>query len=154
MNFRIVYLLLVILGVVIFFSSIFSPLLSISELYMFTSTVSIYSALVTLIREGEWLLFIIILVFTIILPSIKYALLLSSGVKPNLLSSDSIKLLEVISRWAMLDVFIVAVIVASVKLKLFASAETHYGLYLFVTAVLLSILCASIQRRLVVKDQL
>jgi paraquat-inducible protein A len=154
LNFRIVYLLLVILGVVIFFSSIFSPLLSISELYMFTSTVSIYSALVTLIREGEWLLFIIILVFTIILPSIKYALLLSSGVKPNLLSSDSIKLLEVISRWAMLDVFIVAVIVASVKLKLFASAETHYGLYLFVTAVLLSILCASIQRRLVVKDQL
>ena len=154
MNFRIVYLLLVILGVVIFFSSIFSPLLSISELYMFTSTVSIYSALVTFIREGEWLLFIIILVFTIILPSIKYALLLSSGVKPNLLSSDSIKLLEVISRWAMLDVFIVAVIVASVKLKLFASAETHYGLYLFVTAVLLSILCASIQRRLVVKDQL
>jgi paraquat-inducible protein A len=154
LNFRIVYLLLVILGVVIFFSSIFSPLLSISELYMFTSTVSIYSALVTFIREGEWLLFIIILVFTIILPSIKYALLLSSGVKPNLLSSDSIKLLEVISRWAMLDVFIVAVIVASVKLKLFASAETHYGLYLFVTAVLLSILCASIQRRLVVKDQL
>ena len=151
MNFRFLYLLLVILGVVIFFSSIFSPLLSISELYMFTSTVTIYSALVTLIREGEWLLFIIILVFTIILPSIKYALLLISGVKPNLLSSHSIKLLEVISRWAMLDVFIVAVIVASVKLKLFASAETHYGLYLFVTAVLLSIICASIQPRLLVK---
>lgn len=151
LKFRFLYLLLVILGVVIFFSSIFSPLLSISELYMFTSTVTIYSALVTLIREGEWLLFIIILVFTIILPSIKYALLLISGVKPNLLSSHSIKLLEVISRWAMLDVFIVAVIVASVKLKLFASAETHYGLYLFVTAVLLSIICASIQSRLMVK---
>ena len=137
------------LGIFIFIASIFSPLLSISELYFFTSTVSIYSALFTLLSEGEWLLFSIILIFTIVLPSIKYALLVISGLKPKLLSAKSFKLLEVISRWAMLDVFIVAIIVASVKLKLFASAQTHYGLYLFVAAVLLSILCANIHKKLI-----
>jgi len=148
LNFRLVYLLLVILGVVIFGISIFSPLISVSELYIFKSTISIYSALLTLLRENEWLLFGVILIFTIILPSIKYTLLLIGGVKTSLLSTQSFSMLEAISKWAMLDVFIVAVIIASVKLKLFASAETHYGLYLFVAAVLLSILCASMQRHL------
>ena len=151
LNFKFIYLLLVISGIAIFVVSIFSPLLSISELYIFTNTVSIHSALITLLAEGERLLFSIILIFTIVLPSIKYTLLVIGGVKPNLLSSNRFKLLEAISKWAMLDVFIVAVIVASVKLKLFASAETHYGLYLFVTAVLLSIICASIHKHLVVK---
>lgn len=151
MNFRLIYLVLLGLGATIFFVSIFSPLLTIKELYIFTSTVSIYSALVTLLTEGEWLLFIIILMFTIILPGIKYVLLAIGGFKPNLLSSNSFKLLETISKWAMLDVFIVAIIVAAIKLKLFASAETHYGLYLFVTAVLLSIICASMHKHVIIK---
>ncbi len=151
LNVRFIYLLLVGLGLAIFVASIFSPLLSISELYIFTNTVSIQSALVTLLTEGEWLLFFIILTFTIVLPSIKYTLLVIGGLKPNLLSSNKFKLLEGISKWAMLDVFIVAVIVASIKLKLFASAETHYGLYLFVTAVLLSIICASIHKHLIIQ---
>ncbi|MFK8028103.1 MAG: paraquat-inducible protein A [Gammaproteobacteria bacterium] len=152
MNFRLMYILLVMAGIIIFIFSIFSPLLSISELYIFTSTISIYSALQTLLAEKEWLLFGVILIFTIVLPSIKYTLLIVGGVRPNLLSRHNFKMLEAISKWAMLDVFIVAVIVASVKLKLFADAETHYGLYLFVIAVLLSILCASAHKFLIAKN--
>ncbi len=143
---------MVITGITIFIFSIFSPLLSISELYLFTSTISIYSALQTLLVEKEWLLFGVILIFTIVLPSIKYTLLVVGGAKPNLLSRHNFKILEAISKWAMLDVFIVAVIVASIKLKLFTDAETHYGLYLFVIAVLLSILCASVHKFLITKN--
>jgi paraquat-inducible protein A len=152
LNFRFIYLLLVIVGVVIFVCSIFSPLLSISEFYIFTNTLSIKSALLTLLRQDEWLLFIVILCFTIVLPGIKYMLLIIGGIKPKLLSKHSFRMLEAISKWAMLDVFIVAVVIASVKLKVFASAETHYGLYMFVSSVLLSIICASIQNHLIVRD--
>lgn len=74
---------------------------------------------------------------------------MAGGVKPSLISKHKFKILEAISKWAMLDVFIIAVIVASVKLKLFSDAETHYGLYLFVTAVVLSIICASIHKYLI-----
>jgi len=143
---------LVALGVVLFVFSIFSPLLSISELYIFTSTVSIYSALLALLSEGEWLLFALILIFAILLPSLKYMLLVISGVMPNILSKYKYKMLEAVSKWAMLDVFVVALFVASIKLKVFASAETHYGLYLFVAAVLLSMICSSLQKRLAVKN--
>tara|TARA_R110002049_G_scaffold252264_1_gene427021 strand:- start:156011 stop:156469 length:459 start_codon:yes stop_codon:yes gene_type:complete len=149
LNTKIIYLISVGIGIVIFIVSIFSPLLSISELYIFTNTISIYSALLILLSENEWLLFAIILVFTVILPSIKYMLLVIGGLNPSLLSERGFSILETISKWAMLDVFIVAVIVASVKLKLFASAQTHYGLYLFVIAVLLSIFCASIRKHLI-----
>ncbi len=133
-------------GRVIFITSIFSPLLSISQLYIFTNTITIYSALETLLVDDEWLLFWIILIFAIVLPTVKYIILISNVIKSSVPSSNSYKVLEAISKWAMLDVFVVAVIVASVKLKLFAQAETHYGLYLFVIAVLLSMLCANLQK--------
>ncbi len=82
------------------------------------------------------------------LPAVKYSLLIANVLKLHVPSSNSYKVLEVISKWAMLDVFVVAVIIASVKLKLFAQAQTHYGLYLFVVAVILSIVCAHLQKHI------
>ena len=49
----------------------------------------------------------------------------------------------------MLDVFVVAVLVASVKLGALASIEVHYGLYLFGFAVLLTMVAMhKVQHRL------
>ncbi|MDW3096007.1 MAG: paraquat-inducible protein A [Gammaproteobacteria bacterium] len=138
-------------GAVIFIASIFSPLLSVSELYIFTSTITIFSALATLLIDEEWLLFWVILIFAIVLPAVKYMLLITNVIKSNPPSNNTYKLLEGISKWAMLDVFVVAVIVASVKLKLFAQAQTHFGLYLFVIAVILSIVCANLQKKFLAK---
>ena len=40
----------------------------------------------------------------------------------------------------MLDVFVVAILVASIKLGALAKVEIHYGLYTFATSVLLIML--------------
>lgn len=106
----------------------------------------------TLFIDDEWLLFWVIFIFAIILPAIKYILLIAGVINLNVPSSNSYKLLETISKWAMLDVFVIAVIVASVKLKLFAQAQTHFGLYLFVIAVILSIVCTNLQKHISVKE--
>ena len=43
-------------------------------------------------------------------------------------------------KWSMLDVFVVAVLLASVKLAGLAQVEIHSGLYAFAASVLLTML--------------
>ena len=141
MNRRYIYLLLVSSGVVCYVLSLFSPLLSISEFYIFSETLTIYSVMQSLYWGGEWLLFLAIFIFALLLPSAKYTLLLLYGIYLNSYkpSNKIITVLEAVSKWAMLDVFIVAILIAGIKLKALSSAQTHYGLYLFVVSVLIAI---------------
>ncbi len=138
------------LGIIAYLVSLFSPLLTISELYIFSNTLTIYSMMETLVSSGEWLLFIAIFIFALVLPSLKYLLLLIYGIYLNSLtpSSKIITILEAVSKWAMLDVFIIALLISSIKLKSLASAQTHYGIYLFVTAVLIAMLCSFLYKRI------
>ena len=97
----------------------------------------------TLFNSREWLLFLALFIFAFLLPSLKYMLLLIYGLllgrhQP---SKKVISVLEAISKWAMLDVFIIAILIASIKLKSLAAAQTHYGLYLFMFAVLVAMGC-------------
>jgi len=155
LNYRPVYLATVTLGLALYIVSLFSPLLSVSEFYIFRDTLTIYSVLSILINDSEWLLFFIIAIFAIALPSLKYALLLLYGLpsRSRALSGFMRTALEAVSKWAMLDVFIVAVLVAGIKLKSFASAETHYGLYLFVISVLISMICTYLHKHLLIKRE-
>ena len=57
--------------------------------------------------------------------------------------------LSVLGKWSMLDVFVVAVLIASVKLGSIASIEIHYGLYVFAASVILMMVATHlIHRRL------
>ncbi len=49
-----------------------------------------------------------------------------------------LRLMHQYGKWSMLDVFVVALLVVAVKLGAVASVETHYGLYAFGAAVLLT----------------
>jgi len=143
LNKRFIYLLLVTLGIISYIFSLFSPLLSINEFYIFKDTLTIYSVMLSLFHGGEWLLFLAIFIFALLLPSVKYTLLLIYGVLLNSYKSSNrvISFLEAVSKWAMLDVFIIAILIASIKLKTLAAAQTHYGLYLFTLSVLIAIAC-------------
>ena len=45
---------------------------------------------------------------------------------------------ETIGRWSMLDVFVVAILVVVIKLSMVSDVEVHTGLYVFVLAVVVS----------------
>lgn len=143
MNKRYIYLLLVMVGAIAFVFSLFSPLLSIREFYIFRDTLTIYSVMQALFASGEWLLFLAIFIFGLLLPLAKYALLFVYGIVSNDYKPENkiIHLLEGVSKWAMLDVFIIAILIASIKLKSTASAQTHYGLYLFALSILIAVVC-------------
>ena len=148
MKYRAAYFVLVITALGIYLISLFSPLMTVSKFLFLSDTVTLVSVLSTLWNSREIALFIIIVIFTIFLPLIKFCLLIIYGINPDIEQryKNPYSLLEIVSRWAMLDVFVAALLVVVIKIGLLSSAATHYGLYLFICSVLLSMFCAQTRR--------
>lgn len=139
-----VALLSLIIGVI-------APVLTLKKLYLVSNTFSMVSGISGLWRGGQWPLAIVIFFFTIAVPFGKLVLLfvvVNRQTTPRGVERI-VHLLSRLGRWSMLDVFVVAVLVASVKLGALASIEVHYGLYLFGFAVLLTMVAMhKVQHRL------
>lgn len=140
------------LTLVLFISSLFAPLFTLEKFYFFSNTVSLLSALLGLLEKGHLLLFLIIFIFSILFPLFKLAVML------YIWNSDAGKTIQQLlqwiyrfGKWSMLDVFVVALMVVSIKLDKVADMQVHYGLYLFLSAVVLSMLISSISIRFLEK---
>jgi paraquat-inducible protein A len=118
-----------------------TPILTLEKFFIIENTFSIFSGLVQLLQEGRLFLFLIILLFSVVLPVIKLAVifkLLISKSHGDEILHRYLHLMHQYGKWSMLDVFVVALLVVAVKLGAVASVETHYGLYAFGSAVLLT----------------
>ena len=128
------------------------PLITFKQLIFFTNTFSVFSGVQALYSEKQYLLFIIILLFSIVIPILKLIMLVVNWNFPVNNKHFRAKLLifsNQIARWSMLDVFAVALFVVMMKIDLIAKVETHQGLIIFTGAVLsLMILTTYINRTL------
>lgn len=135
--------ILLLVASALFVSGIFLPMITISQFIVVTTTFSIVSGVVELLRNGQFLLFILVAAFSVVLPVLKIGVLFRL-LSARMLTSPGIqrylRLMHDYGRWAMLDVMVVALLVVMVKLGTIASIEVHYGLYLFGLAVLLIML--------------
>jgi paraquat-inducible protein A len=134
-----VALLLLALGVTL-------PLLTVERFYVFTNTVSLLSALGRLGERGHWGLALLIGSFSLAFPTLKLLLLAAIW---NLEGANSprqrrhLRWLARFGRWSMLDVFVVALLVVSVKLGALAQARVEIGIYAFAASVILTMLLSS-----------
>lgn len=117
------------------------PLIAVEKFFIFENRVSIYSGTVALFAQGEWFLAVILLTFSIVFPLAKNLLMLAllhgvPAVEKRLIAV--LRSLAVLGKWSMLDVFIVAVLVCSIKLGLLANTEVLAGVYFFAASVLLT----------------
>jgi paraquat-inducible protein A len=118
-----------------------APLLTLEKMYFFENTVTLLSTIKGLFIQKEWFLFIVIAVFSLCVPVIKIAglvLILNMDYQPNSFLDKTLHVIEFIGKWSMLDVFVVALLLVSVKLGVLAKVDVHYGLYAFASSVLLT----------------
>lgn len=124
---------------------IFSPLLKITQLWFFSSEISLVSAVQTLFNHQEWLLAGVISLFAITVPIVKSLATLWFISRPlNKASVKRLDQLSVLGKWSMLDVFIVAFMVVATKLAALAQAEVQYGVYLLLAAALSNIFISTV----------
>ena len=97
-------------------------------------------------RSGHWLIGAVILLFSVVLPPLKLIALwlLSQGrlITRHEHKAGLYRAVELVGRWGMLDVLLVAVLVAFVKLGDLVNIQPGRGLTAFAVMVLLSLLAS------------
>ncbi len=133
-------LALLMLSGVLLIAGLWLPMLTLTKFLFIASSFSVISGVVELFRREQWFLFLVVGLFSVILPILKIFLLymlLHHRSAPSARTGRWLKLMHDYGRWAMLDVMVVAVMIVTVKLGVVAQVEIHPGLYLFGGAVLL-----------------
>jgi len=114
-----------------------------------TESSTILGGVVFLYKEGSWVLALIVLVASVVVPIGKLAALAylmvtvqKGSLKSNHDRTRLYRLVEVIGRWSMLDVFVVAFIVALVQLDPLMSVAPGIGVMYFMAVVVLTMIAA------------
>lgn len=118
-----------------------APLLTLEKMYFFENTVSLLTTIKGLYLQKEWFLFYVIAIFSLCIPAVKIAslvLITNMQFEQGSFLDKTLQIIETFGKWSMLDVFVVALLLVSVKLGVLAKVDVHYGLYVFASSVLLT----------------
>ncbi len=135
------WLLLISTGLLV--AGLFLPMLTITQLIVISNEFSVISGIIELWKAGQYILFVVIGCFSVLIPFAKIGLLfklLQSDEKPHPIKMKLLRLMHDYGRWAMLDVMVVAMLIVTVKMGAIASIQIHPGLYVFGAGVLLIML--------------
>ncbi len=132
-------------ALILFLPAITLPFLRIEQLGH-TRENSLLGGVVALLAHDEWLVGLTVLSFSIVVPPAKLLALLVLGATPGRLRSrvraGTLRAVEHLGRWGMLDVLLVSVLLAFVKLGDLVDFGAGPGVYAFGLFVLLSLLAA------------
>ncbi|MGJ0431404.1 paraquat-inducible protein A [Methylobacter sp.] len=134
-------------GLILIFPANLLPLIGIKVLGN-TRDGTLWSGVATLYQEDMWAVAILVFLSSILFPLVNIVLsLLVSGhlyfQKPNRLLPRWMRWLQHIEEWAMLEVYTLGIIVACVKLASMAELRFGFGLYAFVTLLIVNAMLAS-----------
>jgi paraquat-inducible protein A len=128
---------------------LYVPLLTIEKMVFWENEYSVATGVFGLWDDGQYVLAAIVFFWSVAFPIAKLALLfwIWFGKMDADQRERTLHRLEVLGKWSMLDVYIVAVLIVAAKLGPVADVTAEYGLYVFGGAVVLSMLTtAHIQR--------
>lgn len=132
-------LLLAALGLLV--PGVFLPLVTVEKLLFFTDQVSLYDGIMGLYENQEYFLASVLLAFSMVFPLAKILIGLAAALRPGKATPPAklLGLLAWLGKWSMLDVFIVGLLVVSIKSNYLADAGTEPGLYFFTASIVLSL---------------
>lgn len=129
---------LLLLGALLLALGLFWPTITVTRLGIFSDTYSIILFVLSLLRGGEYLLFVIVSAFSIVFPLLKiiagfwFLFARNRSGLPLRFGRTLIGL----GRFSMADVFLVALSVFLLKSSQFANVQVHWGVYIYGLSVL------------------
>ncbi len=115
------------------------PVVRFDTLYIFAERPSLVDIVATLWDGGEWALAALVALLSIVLPVLKLV-----GIAAELLSLQGegraigIRWLSQLSRWSLMDVLLVALVIVSVKTSGLAAAVTQPGLWFYTASAVIA----------------
>ena len=124
------------------------PILHMQKLYFFEETPSIISLLMALWEEGERLIALAVLAFSVIFPLLKLMIVFIAAIAPQarLAHSPIIRWAGVLSKWSMMDVLLVALVITAAKTSGLADAIVQPGLWFYAASAIAGAVAAALLR--------
>ncbi|WP_019961726.1 paraquat-inducible protein A [Woodsholea maritima] len=140
--------ILLLLGAVLFPLGLILPMIETQSFLIFKERYSLVQSIDALVQSRDYALAGVIALFSILFPTAKFATLawLNLGPRP-MMSASALKLLEMLGKWSMMDVFVLALIVVSLSSNGLARALTQPGLYAFAVSALMFMLASGLIAR-------
>ena len=123
----------------LFGTGIFFPFFHVTKFWVFDDAVSVVGGIFTLFRQGEYFLFGILTLFTLVFPCAKLGLLAVIWLERE---NDLARVrrlhgwVHTFGKWSMLDVFVVAILIVAMKSASVAEIHIGLGLYLFTFSII------------------
>lgn len=123
-------------GIIIFFPACFLPLLELN-IFGYTGSCTMIKGVLQMIKTGYWWMSGLVLFCSILAPIFIQFLLfiitcsLILGLRPAILV-QALKLYQTLTEWAMLDVYMLGILIAFIKMKDFGDLFSGPGLYCFI----------------------
>ncbi|MFT5180214.1 MAG: paraquat-inducible protein A [Alphaproteobacteria bacterium] len=130
-----------VLALVLLVLGLFLPAIKISSFLFIGRELSLVEGVFTFLDEGNYFLFAVTFVFSILFPTFKIVTGLVLWHAADLSGTPATTLLNglsVASKWSMLDVFIIALMILVIDGRLFTGADIGIGAIVFSVSVLTS----------------
>lgn len=129
------------LAFVLFAVGIFFPFFHVEKFWVFEDAVSVVGGILTLFQEGEYFLFGVLTLFTLVFPLAKLGLLSLIWMERDHDLQRVRHLHERVGqlgKWSMLDVFVVAILIVAMKSAGLAQIHVGAGVYCFTFSVVMT----------------
>lgn len=133
-------------ALIFYFPANIFPFMTI-ELYGSRNSSTIWGGILSLIESGSWFIALVVFLASLLIPFIKliilfYLTLARNNNHPRFMSR-LYHAVEVLGRWSMLDIFLLAVLVAIMKLGPWTVVRPEIGSFLFVLVVVFTMLASA-----------
>lgn len=123
------------------------PFMSI-EFYGSHNTSTIWGGIVTLAEGGDWIIALVVFLASILIPFVKLIILFYLAFTARNGNNAKLKtklyhIVEGIGRWSMLDIYLMAILVAIMKLGHWSNVEPKVGSIMFLFVVIFTMLASA-----------
>jgi paraquat-inducible protein A len=136
----------------------FLPTMTVEKVpWIWSTKFSIWRVVQGLYGDGEYFIFAVIVLFSMVFPVVKLLAGLWVWARVDAFSAGArraVGFVAVLGKWSMLDVFVVALLVAAIQVSIIANVAVHAGIYVFTGAVLASIALLIVLERALAKPKL
>ncbi len=152
---RVAIALLLLLSSFAFALGITLPIMRFEKLYFLKETPSLIRLFGGLWNDGSYIIAALVLLFSIVFPLVKLAIVFISAVAPEVLVARGplMRHAGALSKWSMMDVLLVALVIFAAKTSGLANAFAQPGLWFYAVSAVGGAVAASLLKRQSVPDQ-
>jgi len=130
------------------------PLMQVEKLYFFTETPSLLEVIGTTANSGDWLITIAITVFSIVFPLTKLGVVFVTAMARDDATHTSplFQWAGALSKWSMMDVLLVALVIFAAKTSGLASAISQMGIWFYALSAVTGAVAAALLKRQLIRN--